>query len=62
MGTLLLANNVITRLSSALERSLPALHTLVLSHNRVASLVELDALASLPALRRLSLLGNPVAR
>lgn len=62
LGSLLLGNNAITRIASGLEASLPGLHTLVLSNNRLASLVELDAMASVASLRRLALLGNPVAR
>ena len=62
LGTLLLARNAVARVASGLSRALPALHTLVLSHNRLSSLVELDALACLGSLRRLALVGNPVAR
>ena len=62
LGTLLLAHNVVSRCSSGLGRALPKLHTLVLSQNRLSSFVELDALAGLANLRRLSLVGNPVAR
>lgn len=62
LGTLLLANNLITRVSSSLNTSLPALHSVVLTNNRIASLVEIDALSSVSTLRKLSLLHNPVTR
>jgi Leucine-rich repeat len=62
LGTLLLANNLITRASSSLHSSLPALHSVVLTNNRIASLVEIDALSSISSLRKLSLLHNPVTR
>lgn len=62
LGTLLLANNLVSRVSSDLSASLPALHSIVLTNNRIASLVEIDALSSLSSLRKLSLLHNPVTR
>lgn len=62
LGSLLLGNNQVSRISSSLQAALPSLHTVVLTNNRIASFAEVDALASVPSLRRLSLLGNPVAR
>lgn len=62
VGTLLLGNNQISRISSTLQAALPTLHTAVLTNNRIASFAEVDALATVSSLRRLSLMGNPVAR
>jgi U2 small nuclear ribonucleoprotein A' len=62
LGTLLLSNNAITRIASGLESSLPHLHTVILTNNRIASLVELDSLAGIASLERLSLLHNAVTR
>jgi U2 small nuclear ribonucleoprotein A' len=62
LGTLLLSNNAITRIASGLESSLPRLHTVILTNNRIASLVELDSLAGIASLERLSLLHNAVTR
>lgn len=62
LGSLLLGNNQVSRISSSLQAALPSLHTVVLTNNRIASFAEVDALAAVPSLRRLSLLGNPVAR
>jgi U2 small nuclear ribonucleoprotein A' len=62
LGWLLLAGNRVARVAPGLGAFLPRLHTLVLTGNRIAGLGEVDALAGLPELTRLSLLGNPVTR
>lgn len=62
LGTLLLNNNRITRISPNLGEFLPKLHTLVLTNNRLTNLVEIDPLASLPKLQFLSLLDNSITK
>lgn len=59
---LLLANNRIARVADGLADYLPNVTTVVLTGNRLASLAEVDALASLSAMESLSLLQNPVTR
>ncbi|CAN1234595.1 U2 small nuclear ribonucleoprotein A' [Linum perenne] len=62
LGTLILNNNRITRISPILGEFLPKLHTLVLTNNRLVNLVEIDPLASLPKLQYLSLLDNNITK
>lgn len=62
LGTLLMNNNRITRISTNLGEFLPKLHTLVLTNNRLTNLVEIDPLASLPKLQYLSLLDNNITK
>ncbi|KAL8456898.1 hypothetical protein ACS0TY_034942 [Phlomoides rotata] len=62
LGTLLLNNNRITRISTNLGEFLPKLHTLVLTNNRLTNLVEIDPLVSLPKLQFLSLLDNNITK
>jgi U2 small nuclear ribonucleoprotein A' len=62
LGTLLCAGNRIAALDPALSAAAPALHSLVLSNNALASLAALEPLAGFPALVRLSLRGCPVTR
>lgn len=59
---LLLNNNRITRIARQLEDAIPHLDTLVLTSNRLAELKDLDPLASLPRLKLLSLVENPVTK
>lgn len=59
---LLLNNNRIARIAKHLEDALPSLETLVLTNNRLSNFQDLDPLASLPKLRMLSLLENPVSK
>ena len=61
LHTLTLCNNRIARVAPGLQDALPNLATLTLTNNRVTSFGDVDALAGLRRLRRLSLLGNPVA-
>jgi U2 small nuclear ribonucleoprotein A' len=62
LHTLTLCNNRIARVAPGLQDALPALATLTLTNNRVTSFGDVDALAGLKRLKRLSLLGNPVSQ
>jgi len=62
LRTLLLNNNKISHIERGLGESLPSLETLVLTNNRINNLGDLDALADLPNLKRLSLLDNVVTK
>ncbi|CAN0928435.1 U2 small nuclear ribonucleoprotein A' [Linum grandiflorum] len=62
LGTLILNNNRITRISPIIGEFLPKLHSLVLTNNRLVNLVEIDPLASLPKLQYLSLLDNNITK
>ncbi|CAI0393298.1 unnamed protein product [Linum tenue] len=62
LGTLLLNNNRITRISARIGEFLPKLHSLVLTNNRLVNLVEIDPLSSLPKLQFLSLLDNNITK
>ncbi|XP_027363822.1 U2 small nuclear ribonucleoprotein A' [Abrus precatorius] len=62
LGTILINNNRITRINPNIGEFLPQLHTLVLTNNRIANLVEIDPLASLPKLQFLSLLDNNITK
>lgn len=42
--------------------NLPNLDTLILTNNQLHNLADLDPLAQLPALQRLSLLDNPITK
>ena len=44
----------------SIHLSVPNLHTLVLTNNAIGELGDLEPLRTLPSLRHLSLLGNPV--
>lgn len=59
---LLVNNNRVTKVDSDIGKSLPNLDTMVLTNNYIASLSEIDALASFTKLTSLSLLHNPVTR
>ena len=60
LKTLLLSGNAIRRFGKGLEGALPNLENLVLTDNKVRRLEELQLLAGLKRLQRLSLLQNPV--
>ncbi|GMH31508.1 hypothetical protein Nepgr_033351 [Nepenthes gracilis] len=62
LGTLIVNNNRITRISSTIGEFLPKLHTLICTNNRLVNLVEIDPLASLPKLQFLSLLDNNITK
>jgi len=59
---LLLNNNRVTRIADGLSKYLPRLNALILTGNKLATLKDLDPLAELADLQRLSLLHNPVTR
>eukprot|EP00128_Syssomonas_multiformis_P006564 Colp12_sorted_trinity150504_noHs@30536 len=56
-----ICNNRLNRIGQHLEQNLPALEELNLANNQFTELSELDPLATIPTLERLSLLRNPVA-
>ncbi|KAL4450147.1 hypothetical protein ABPG77_010816 [Micractinium sp. CCAP 211/92] len=57
-----LSNNRINRIARNLEEAIPKLEWLILTNNRLANLQDLDSLSTLPRLRFLSLLDNPVTK
>jgi U2 small nuclear ribonucleoprotein A' len=59
LTTLFLSNNYIFRIGT-IGGNLSSLSTLVLTNNRIASLTEIDNLASLTQLELLSLMDNPL--
>lgn len=59
---LLMSNNKLNRIAEAIGDFFPKLEALVLSNNDFAKLSELDNLASLRALRTLSLIDNAVTK
>ncbi|KAH7062027.1 hypothetical protein BKA63DRAFT_538668 [Paraphoma chrysanthemicola] len=61
LRTLFLAQNRVSNIQPNLASSIPNLHTLVLTKNRIAELADLDPLAGFKKLVYLTLLGNPVA-
>nr|POF03513.1 u2 small nuclear ribonucleoprotein a' [Quercus suber] len=60
LQTLLCARNRISSLQQSLSKSLPNLHTLVLTQNKVAELADLDPLQGFLKLTYVSLVDNPV--
>jgi len=60
--TLLVSNNRIARIANNLGEQLPNMETLVLSNNKLQNLTDIDPLAELPNLRRLSLLENTISK
>lgn len=61
LGTLLLNNNHIAKISSNLGSFIANLHSLVLTNNRITNLSDIDQIASLTKLEHISLMDNPVA-
>ena len=61
LQTLLVSNNRVNTISESLGKSVPNLHTLVLTKNNVSELADLDPLIQLKKLVYVSLLENPVA-
>jgi Leucine-rich repeat (LRR) protein len=61
LRTLFLAQNRVSSIQPSLASSIPNLHALVLTKNRLAELADLDPLAGFKKLVYLALLGNPVA-
>lgn len=62
LRTILLNNNKISYIERGLGEYVPNLETVVLTNNRINNLGDLDALADLPNLKRLSLLDNLVTK
>jgi U2 small nuclear ribonucleoprotein A' len=60
LKTLLLANNRISRIDAEIAKSIPNLQNLILSHNQISELGDLESLKAFPELVRVSLLDNPV--
>lgn len=55
-----MARNRVSQIQPTLARSIPNLHTLVLTQNQIAELADLDPLGSFAKLTHLTLLDNPV--
>ena len=55
-----MSNNYLFRIGSTLGSNLANITTLVLNNNRLASLAEIDHLATLTKLELLSLIDNPI--
>jgi U2 small nuclear ribonucleoprotein A' len=62
LRSLLMANNRVSRIAAHLEESLPHLETLILTHNSLTNLLDVDPLATLNSLRYVSFMDNPVCR
>lgn len=62
LHTLIVSNNIISRLDVKLANTLPRLTTLVLTNNALAELSSLNPLARFPLLEYVTLMGNPVTR
>lgn len=62
LKTLLMSNNRIHRIDANIASSLPSLETLILAHNQIVDLVELEGVLKLSKLQYLSLVENPVQR
>lgn len=60
LTSLLVSNNYISRVAGNLGTAAPNMDTLVLTNNKIASLSEIDNIASFGKLQLLSLLENPV--
>ncbi|XP_028038262.1 U2 small nuclear ribonucleoprotein A' isoform X3 [Bombyx mandarina] len=58
---ILLNNNRIVRIGENLEHYIPNLESVILTNNNISELGDLDPLSTLPKLRTLSLMHNPVA-
>lgn len=61
LQTLLCAKNRISTISENMSKSVPNLHTLVLTENHINELADLDSLQGFTKLTYLSLKENPVA-
>lgn len=62
LESLLMTNNRIVRIARGLGKNFPTLDSLILSHNKLSKLRDLDALSDLPKLTHLVLSGNPVCK
>lgn len=61
LSSLILNNNAVVKIGENLEQHIPNLETLILTGNMMQELGDIDPLATLPNLKFLSLLQNPVA-
>ncbi|KAJ3187749.1 U2 small nuclear ribonucleoprotein [Gaertneriomyces sp. JEL0708] len=61
LKVIMAGNNRITRIDTEIAKYVPNLHTLVLTNNQIEELGDIDPLAQLKYLERLSLMDNPVA-
>lgn len=57
----MIAQNRVSNIQPNISSSIPNLHTLVLTKNRLTELSDLDPLAGFKKMVYLSLMGNPVA-
>lgn len=62
LQTLLLNNNKISQIERGLGEYLPNLQVLILTNNRLNNLGDIDPLADLPKLKKLSLLDNLITK
>lgn len=60
LSSLLCANNSIARIGLTLDQYIPNLKHLVLTNNKISTMMEIEHLAQLKALEHLCLLENPV--
>jgi len=62
LSALYLNNNRISRIARQLEEAIPRLQWLILTNNKLTNLVDLEPLQTLPRLKYLSLIDNPVTK
>ena len=62
LRSLFIANNRVSRIVANLEECLPHLETLILTHNSLTNLQDVDPLATLSSLRYVSFMDNPICR
>lgn len=62
LSALYLNNNRISRIARQLEDAIPRLEWLILTNNKLTNLVDLEPLQTLPRLKYLSLIDNPVTK
>jgi len=62
LQSLIMCNNQLKRITPKLGLALPNLKNLILTHNQFSSIKDLEPLADIPSLERLSLVGNPVCK
>jgi U2 small nuclear ribonucleoprotein A' len=61
LTTLIMHNNLVETIEAEVVSQLPNLHSLVLTNNLIANLIQLDVIKGWTKLEHLTLLGNPVA-
>eukprot|EP00004_Rigifila_ramosa_P024821 TRINITY_DN7290_c0_g1_i1.p1 TRINITY_DN7290_c0_g1~~TRINITY_DN7290_c0_g1_i1.p1 ORF type:complete len:241 (-),score=79.93 TRINITY_DN7290_c0_g1_i1:41-733(-) len=62
LSALYISNNRIASIATGLGANLPNLEVLIAANNKISEFSDLDPLAELPKLRKLSLFDNPVSR